>query len=135
MFMYSYCYVYVFLLTCVFYSVYSVSSCCSVYYSMCKCVLYCCHRVSTQLKSTNISYHISKRYLRIKKNQSARARTKIQKKSFVINVARLKLNRTPHISPSTLYNAAKEGFKKQNTGPKKRKQTIKHESSCNFPPC
>jgi hypothetical protein len=25
---------------------------------VCKCVLYYCHRVSTQLKLTNISYHI-----------------------------------------------------------------------------
>ena len=35
---------YVFLLLCMFLSVYSVSLCCSV----CKCVLYCCHRVSTR---------------------------------------------------------------------------------------
>jgi len=25
---------------------------------VCKCVLYCCHRVSTELKSTNVSYHV-----------------------------------------------------------------------------
>jgi hypothetical protein len=94
--MYFYCYV------C---SVCFVSLFRSVYCSMCKCVLYCCHRVATQLKSTNISYHI--KTVPQNKNQSARARTKIQKNPFVINVARLKLNRTPHISPNTLHNAGK----------------------------
>ena len=58
-FMYSYCNVYVFLLLCVFYSMYSVSVCCSVYCFVCKCVLYYCHRGSSQLQSTNItSCHI-----------------------------------------------------------------------------
>ena len=47
-----------------------------------------------------ISYHIETVPQNKKKNQSARAETKIQKKSFVINVARLELNQTPHISPS-----------------------------------
>jgi len=59
MFMYSNCYVYLFLLLCMSCSVYSVSLCCFVY---CLCVnVYCtcyCHRVSTQLHLTNISYHI-----------------------------------------------------------------------------
>ena len=58
MFMYSCCNVSVFLLIRMSYSVYSVSLCCSVY-SVCKCVMYYCHHVSTQLRSTNISYHIS----------------------------------------------------------------------------
>jgi len=43
MLMYSYCNVYVFLLLCMFYSVYSVSLCCPVYCFMLKCVLYYCH--------------------------------------------------------------------------------------------
>ena len=56
--MYFYLYVYVFLLLYMFRSVYSVSLCCSMY---CLCVnvyctvLYYCHRVSTQLKLTDIS--------------------------------------------------------------------------------
>ena len=59
MFIYSYCNVYVFLLLCMFYSMYSVSVCCSVNCFMCKCVLYYCHQGSTQLQSTNVtSYHI-----------------------------------------------------------------------------
>ena len=41
----------VFLLLCMFCSVYSVSLCCSVY-CLCECVLYYCHRVSTQLQLT-----------------------------------------------------------------------------------
>ena len=56
--MYFYCYVHVFLLLYMFYSVYSVSLCCSVYSFMCKSVTYCCHRVYTQLQLTNISYDI-----------------------------------------------------------------------------
>jgi hypothetical protein len=58
MFIYSYCNVYVFLLLCAFYSVYSVSLCCSVYCFMCKWVMYYSHWVSNQLHLTNISYHI-----------------------------------------------------------------------------
>jgi hypothetical protein len=58
--MYFYCYVYVFLLLCMFHSVYSVLFCVLF---VCKCVLYYCHWVSTQLQLTNIyiyiSYHIS----------------------------------------------------------------------------
>jgi len=53
--MYSYCYVYVFLLVCMFRSVYSVSLCCSVY---CLCVNVYCHRLSTQLQLKKI-YHIN----------------------------------------------------------------------------
>jgi len=48
--MYSYCYVYVFLLLCVFYSVYSVFIVLFYVLFVCKCVLYYCHRVSTQLQ-------------------------------------------------------------------------------------
>jgi hypothetical protein len=50
--MYFYCYAYVFLLLCMFCSVYSVSLCCSVLF-VCKYVMYYCHRVSTQLRITN----------------------------------------------------------------------------------
>jgi len=68
--MYFYCCVYVFLLSRIFCSVYSVSLCRSVYCLCvnvyctaatgchCKCVLYCCYRVSTHLHLTNISYRI-----------------------------------------------------------------------------
>jgi hypothetical protein len=55
MFMYSYCNVYVFLLLCMIYSVYSVSLCCSVYCFTSKCALYYRHWLSTQLQSTNIT--------------------------------------------------------------------------------
>jgi len=58
MFIYSYFNFYVFLLSCMFYSVYSVPLCCSVYCFMCKCVLYYCHQLTTQLQLTHISYHI-----------------------------------------------------------------------------
>jgi len=56
MFMYSYYYVYVFFLLCMFFSVYSVPLCCSVH---CLCVnvyctvLYYCHRLSTQMLTVN----------------------------------------------------------------------------------
>jgi hypothetical protein len=54
--MYSYCYIYIFLLLCTFRSMYCVSLCCSVYCLCGKFVLYCCHRVSIHLHLTNI-YH------------------------------------------------------------------------------
>jgi hypothetical protein len=56
--MYFYCYVHVFLLLCMFCSVYSafIVSFCVLF--VCKCVLYYCHRVSTKLQLRNISYQI-----------------------------------------------------------------------------
>jgi len=62
--MYSYFNVYVFVLLCMFYFVYSVPLCCSVHYFMCKCVMYYCHRLSTQLQLTNMSNSLFK-YLAI----------------------------------------------------------------------
>jgi len=56
---YSYCYVYVFILLCMFRSTYCVSLCLFCVLFVCKCVLYYCHRVSTQLRLTNISHHIT----------------------------------------------------------------------------
>jgi len=58
MFMHSYCYVYVFLLLCMFYSVYSVFTMLFYVLFVCECVLYYCNWVSTQFQLTNISYHI-----------------------------------------------------------------------------
>jgi len=57
--MYSYCFVYVFLLLCLFCSVYSVFIVLFYVLFVCKYVLYYCHRVSTQLQLTNISYHFT----------------------------------------------------------------------------
>jgi len=51
----SYCYVYLFLLLCMFRSGYLIVFCALL---VCKCVLYYCQRVSTQLQ-LNI-YHINK---------------------------------------------------------------------------
>jgi hypothetical protein len=53
--MYSYCYVYVFLLLHMFHSVYSVFIVLFYVLFVCKCLLYYCHQVSTQLHLTNIS--------------------------------------------------------------------------------
>ena len=56
MFMYSFCYVYVFLLLCTFRSVYSDSLCCSVY---CLCVnVYCTTAAGCQPNYSQQIYHI-----------------------------------------------------------------------------
>ena len=55
--MYSYCYVYVFLLLCMFCSGYSVLFVLFCVLFVCKCVLYYYHRVATQLQLTNILHH------------------------------------------------------------------------------
>ena len=63
--MYSYCYVYIFLFLCLYilivryvpFLVFSFIVLFCVLF-VCKCVLFYCHRVSTQLQSPNISYHI-----------------------------------------------------------------------------
>jgi hypothetical protein len=59
-FMYSCCYVYVFLLLCssMFSSVHSVLIVLFYVLCLCKCVLYYCHRVSIHLQLTNISCRI-----------------------------------------------------------------------------
>jgi len=59
MFMYSNCYVYVFLLLCMFCSVYSLFIVLFYVLFVCKCVLYYFHRVSAQMQLTNV-YHITK---------------------------------------------------------------------------
>ena len=57
--MYFYCYVYVFLLLCMFCSVYSVFIVLFYVLFVCKCVLQYCYRVSTQLKLKNIYLFIT----------------------------------------------------------------------------
>ena len=52
---YVYCYVDVFVLLCMFCSVYSVSLFFFCVLFVCECVMFYCHRVSTQLQLTNIS--------------------------------------------------------------------------------
>jgi len=56
--MYLFCYVYTFLLLCMFCSVYCVFVVLFYVLFVCKCVLYYCHRVLTQLLLTNISHII-----------------------------------------------------------------------------
>ena len=56
--MFMYFYVYVFLLLCMFRSVYSVFILLFHVLFVCKCVLFYCYRVSTQLLlNTRISYY------------------------------------------------------------------------------
>jgi len=55
--MYSYCYVYIFLLLRIFRSRYCVIIVLFCVLFVCKCVLYYCHRVTTQLQLTNTPYH------------------------------------------------------------------------------
>jgi len=64
--MYSYSYIYVFLLLCMYHSVYSV------FIVLCICVLYYCHRVSIQLHLTNI-YHISFQPMKWNKTEEIRS--------------------------------------------------------------
>jgi len=53
-----FCYVYVFLVLCMFRSRYCISLRCSVLF-ICKCVLYYCQRLSTQLRLSSLPYIIS----------------------------------------------------------------------------
>jgi len=40
---------------------------------VCKCVLYYCHQVTTQLRLTNISYHISYRNIQVSMDSAAKS--------------------------------------------------------------
>jgi len=59
MFIYSYFYVYVFLLLSMFCSLYYVSIVLFCVLFVCKCILYSYQRVSTKLQLINVSYIIS----------------------------------------------------------------------------